>query len=374
MFVRGAVSRKARGDRSYRPVRPGFAVIDPDERRQAGQTLYGGNHTPADADQGGSDRDQSAADRDQLASDRDQAAADHDQEASDRDLAGGGDPAVHDSSREVRRQSARERRLGIQARLESAGTREAAAQARDLAAAERDRAAARLDREIDERDAIWAAERMLDTPSKSVRRMSAERERAAQDRRLAAEARSRAANDREEAAKDRAAAAADRLAANAHCDTLLRELAISETDGLTGARTRGPGLEDLEHEVDRARRSTGVLAVAYVDVVGLKAVNDSSGHMAGDCVLKAVVEAMRAHLRSYDTVVRIGGDEFLCMMAGASIETARQRLDAVQAALASGPGRCRIKVGIAGLRPGESAPELVARADAALPAVSAREM
>jgi diguanylate cyclase (GGDEF)-like protein len=294
---------------------------------EAGQTL--------------SDGDQSAADVDQGAADSDQVAADRDQAASDRDLADGGDPAVHDASRDIRDRSAHQRRHANRKRGETGAARDSVAHARDLAADARDRAAAALDRDLAERDT-------------------------ASDRSAAAEARNRAAKDREGAAADRKQAAGDRLRAQEERDALLHELAISEMDALTGARARAPGLADLDNEIDRARRTTGQLAVAYIDIVGLKAVNDKQGHSAGDQLLKNAVQVIRGHLRSYDAIVRIGGDEFLCVMSGAALQSARRRFDSIQAALAAGSGKCEIKVGIAALGPEDSAAELIERADAAL--------
>jgi diguanylate cyclase (GGDEF)-like protein len=157
------------------------------------------------------------------------------------------------------------------------------------------------------------------------------------------------------------------LRARAERDALRHQLEIAETDPLTGARARAPGLADLDHEIDRARRTTELLAVAYVDIVGLKAENDTYGHGAGDALLQRAVDAIRGHLRSYDVIVRIGGDEFLCVMSGATIEDARQRFAAVHAALAADSDPCEIRVGFAALAPGDSAAELIARADADLP-------
>ncbi|HEY8842401.1 MAG TPA: GGDEF domain-containing protein [Gaiellaceae bacterium] len=126
-------------------------------------------------------------------------------------------------------------------------------------------------------------------------------------------------------------------------------------------------MADLDLEIDRARRTTGLLVVAYIDVVGLKAVNDAHGHAAGDELLQTAVRAIRAHLRSYDLVVRLGGDEFLCVLSGTTIEEARERFDAVIAGLAADADRqCEIKVGFAVLEPMDSAAELIRRADAEL--------
>ena len=85
---------------------------------------------------------------------------------------------------------------------------------------------------------------------------------AAADRAAAIESRARAAADREQAARDREQAARDRLQAQIDRDALLEQLAIAETDQLTGTRMRAAGLADLDREIERARRTAMRLAVA----------------------------------------------------------------------------------------------------------------
>ncbi len=237
-----------------------------------------------------------------------------------------------------------------------------AAHARDLAALARDESARLRDREARARDAadlaIAAKDRVTAT---------ADREAAARDREAAARDRKAAARDRDDAARACNAAALDRLAAQRIRDKLLQQLAIAETDQLTGARTRAAGLADIDREIDRARRTSGLLVAAYVDVVGLKIVNDANGHAAGDALLARVVGTIRRHLRSYDVLVRLGGDEFLCAMPGATIHDARQRFAAVQAALAADPDPSEIKCGFAELGHQDGTAELIAHADAELP-------
>jgi diguanylate cyclase (GGDEF)-like protein len=89
------------------------------------------------------------------------------------------------------------------------------------------------------------------------------------------------------------------------------------------------------------------LVVAYIDVVGLKAVNDAHGHATGDALLQHAVHAIRGRLRSYDLIVRIGGDEFLRVMSGATIDDAHERFNLIQASLAGDSDGCKIKVGCA---------------------------
>ncbi len=145
---------------------------------------------------------------------------------------------------------------------------------------------------------------------------------------------------------------------------MLRQVAVSETDALTGARARAPGLRDLEVEINRARRTNGRLAVAYVDLIGLKTVNDTQGHSAGDALLETAVTITRSHLRSYDMVIRVGGDEFVCVMSGATVEDAGRRLAQIRTeADRSGFG---IKFGIAALGPEDTTSDLIERADSLL--------
>jgi diguanylate cyclase (GGDEF)-like protein len=241
-----------------------------------------------------------------------------------------------------RQEGTRLRRTGGQRPAQAATSRDAAALARDRAAEARDEAAANRDRALD-------AERDSRSPAAGGR---------------AAEARKRAAADREQAARDRRHAAEYRAAAREEREALLRQVALSEADGLTGARARAPGLDDLRIEINRARRSEEELAVAYVDLVGLKLVNDRQGHSAGDSMLKGTVKVIRSHLRSYDVVVRVGGDEFVCIMPGATIAAARRRLTGIQAD-AAGVG-IGIKFGVAALERGDDPSDLIERADAEL--------
>jgi diguanylate cyclase (GGDEF)-like protein len=339
--------------------------VEAEAEAEADQTRTDSNQTAADWDQTASDSDQAASDSDQAASDRDQA-------ASDRILVQGGDLRVHDLTRDMRGRGAQQRHESTKSRVEAAAARDAIAHARDLMASERDQAAERRDRQLAARDVAWA-EDGHPVPGEDMALHAAEiRRRSAANRASAAEGRARAAADREQAARDRDQAARDRLQAQADRDALLYQLAIAETDALTGTRTRGAGLADLDHELDRARRTTAQLVVAYVDVVGLKAVNDEHGHAAGDALLQRVVREIRNRLRSYDLIIRLGGDEFLCVMSDTTMEGARQRFNAIQAGLETRRDRAAIKIGLAAFAPEDSAAELIERADAELPTTRAR--
>ena len=144
--------------------------------------------------------------------------------------------------------------------------------------------------------------------------------------------------DRERAAADRERAAGDRADATSHRSRLEADLHSAHLDALTGALRREIGWLTLGHEVDRARRGDGRFVIAFVDVDGMKEVNDRHGHAAGDGVLQTVVWAMRANLRPYDPVIRYGGDEFVCGLGGVDLDEVARRFDDDRS---GGPGRRR---------------------------------
>jgi len=161
--------------------------------------------------------------------------------------------------------------------------------------------------------------------------------------------------------------ALDRLVAMAARVHHLEEEAA--LDDLTGTLRRGAGLRLLQAEIDRVRRAGGRLTLAFADVDGLKQVNDSQGHQAGDQLLRLVGHTLRRRLRSYDLVIRYGGDEFLCAMSGAGIEEVGGKLELVAAELRAAAGRSVLSVGLAELDaqdPRDDAVRLVGRADKAL--------
>ncbi|MFG0582103.1 Phytochrome-like protein cph2 [Pseudomonas sp. THAF187a] len=86
------------------------------------------------------------------------------------------------------------------------------------------------------------------------------------------------------------------------------------TDSLTGLLNRRGFHQALESSLARIERSGQRLAVLYLDLDGFKRINDSLGHDVGDQLLRRVGEQLKACLRPYDSLARIGGDEFTALL------------------------------------------------------------
>jgi diguanylate cyclase (GGDEF)-like protein len=274
-------------------------------------------------------------------------------------------PLGDDARAATHRRAAARRDQSAQARLHAADQRDVIAHTRDLAALTRDRVSDARNLKLAQRDAADEHDNGVRAVSGSevIVLAAGTRKRAARQRAQAAEQDARAAEDRRAAAADREQAALERVHARVDRELPADALALAANDALTGARARAAGLVELDLEVDRCRRTGGLLVVAYVDVVGLKALNDSADHGAGDELLKRVVTLIKAHLRSYDLIIRVGGDEFVCAMSDMALHDARQRLQDVGAALTAAPETGAIRSGLAQLAAHETAAQLIARAD-----------
>ena len=321
----------------------------------------------ADEEQAASDKDQAASDKDQAASDEDQVASDEDQAADDREQAASDrEQAAHVPGRNVAFETGfgRLHEDARVARQESTTGREDATQERAAAgSSERGRPAPR-------RACLLArSHRRGPRPRRRGPRPRHSRVRDGAEpryRRSSREHRAEAASDRARAVEDRASAAEDRRQAAEERERLEAQLERAQLDDLTGFYLRGLGKAMLQREIDRSRRADGRMVLAYVDVDGLKQVNDTQGHDAGDRLLVNVAEAIRSRLRSYDPVVRMGGDEFVFVISESDLDATRSVVKAIRGALTDRQEDASITVGLAALEADDSLESLCARADAVL--------
>ena len=289
-----------------------------------------------------------------------------------RDLAG--DQRDHDGDQ--RDHVADERDNAGEQRDEAAGQRDRFAVRRDVAADDRDKAAEARDRAAERFEASMrhggGAEALIRS-ALARREAASDRRCSSQDRRAGARERTKAGDDRGTSLADRGAGACERSESEHDRTTALADRGASAgerehaaIDDLTGAYLRGAGFMELKRDMDRASRDEEPLVLAFIDVDGLKAVNDSSGHAAGDRLLLEVADALRARTRSHDLLIRYGGDEFVCAIAGMTTAEATARFAGVNASLATAPGGGSVTVGLAEMRRSDSPRGLIARADAAL--------
>jgi diguanylate cyclase (GGDEF)-like protein len=138
---------------------------------------------------------------------------------------------------------------------------------------------------------------------------------------------------------------------------------LATTDELTGLRNRRGFFEQSRR---RWSDSTGVAAVAFIDLDGLKVVNDVEGHEAGDRLLRRLAEALQRNVRDTDVVARLGGDEFAVFSPDLP---PAELLDRLKLAV----GR-RASVGTAALTDIDLLPDALLEADAQMYAAKRRHL
>jgi diguanylate cyclase (GGDEF)-like protein len=153
--------------------------------------------------------------------------------------------------------------------------------------------------------------------------------------------------------------------------TRLEELEhLADTDTLTPLPNRRRFLRELERAVGQASRHGTPAAVLYIDLNGLKRVNDRHGHLAGDTALIHVARLLQGLIRTTDVVARIGGDEFGLILDHLDHNSAIETAERIARCIASQPvdlGGAQVSlqaaIGVATLLPGDSAEDVMQRAD-----------
>ena len=95
-------------------------------------------------------------------------------------------------------------------------------------------------------------------------------------------------------------------------------------DDMTDTYNRRMGLKILENHFILSRRHRNSLSVCFLDIDGLKSVNDSFGHAEGDKLIRDISEMLRSSIRESDIVSRMGGDEFLIIFPECGLDGARK--------------------------------------------------
>jgi len=150
---------------------------------------------------------------------------------------------------------------------------------------------------------------------------------------------------------------------------------LANRDSLTGLFNRHRFEDELNQLLARARRYGDTGSIMLLDLDGMKPVNDTLGHAAGDELLRRVADVFKSRLREADIVGRLGGDEFAMVLLEASASTAADvahelctAIAAIEITTLDGTRSSTASVGVAPLdaTPGLTCSELLARADEAM--------
>ena len=153
---------------------------------------------------------------------------------------------------------------------------------------------------------------------------------------------------------------------------------LAHRDPLVPLANRRGMLRELETMIARHERHDSPAAVLFVDLNGLKMLNDSFGHMGGDAALVTVAEKLIEGTRATDCVARLGGDEFCVLLEHAdeksAIETA-ERLVAIiadeECLFEGSPMSLSVAIGVTLIEKGDTPATVLARADKAMYRVKA---
>lgn len=148
---------------------------------------------------------------------------------------------------------------------------------------------------------------------------------------------------------------------------------VMDRDSLTGLLNHTNLLQAIETEAARADRLDAPMCLAMIDLDRFKSVNDTYGHLTGDHVLMSLARLLRDRLRRTDVVGRYGGEEFAVVLAGTSLDQARELMDGLRQSFGALVHRSpetsfqlTFSCGIAAYHSGETVTSLVERADEAL--------
>lgn len=151
---------------------------------------------------------------------------------------------------------------------------------------------------------------------------------------------------------------------------------LASSDALTGLANYRRFLDVLNSEMERSGRTRRSFSVLFLDLDGLKKINDTFGHAVGSRAICRVGEVLRSHCRTVDTAARYGGDEFALILPETGAEAAARVVERINAQLASDSESPRISasIGVAVYpKHGNTLEKLLATADKVLYAVKKRQ-
>lgn len=147
----------------------------------------------------------------------------------------------------------------------------------------------------------------------------------------------------------------------------------SQIDPLTGGYNRRFIFSRLDEMLKNAQTTCTPLIVAVIDLDHFKDINDTYGHLVGDCLLQHFVAETQRNLRQTDLLGRIGGEEFLLLLPETSLPDAMQMVERLRHAIGNTVAlpewpevRCNFSAGLTGAGPADTVSSLFQRADQAV--------
>ncbi|MDB5715781.1 MAG: hypothetical protein JWO15_3178 [Sphingomonadales bacterium] len=145
---------------------------------------------------------------------------------------------------------------------------------------------------------------------------------------------------------------------------------LADMDTLTPLPNRRCFVREVARAVTQVSRYAEVATIVFIDVDGLKKINDQHGHLTGDAALIHVGTLLRQEVRAGDIVARIGGDEFGLLLHHLDEKSATGKALALMAAFQSNPLELRdgsltigLSMGVAAVRADDNIATVLARAD-----------
>jgi diguanylate cyclase (GGDEF)-like protein/PAS domain S-box-containing protein len=143
---------------------------------------------------------------------------------------------------------------------------------------------------------------------------------------------------------------------------------LSVTDFLTNTYNRRYFIGQLENEIERSKRFSGVFSLIMFDLDHFKRVNDTYGHNAGDVLLRSVTDTVKDSIRKIDCLARWGGEEFILLIPGTPAQKAvilAERLR-IKISEIDNPEICKITAsfGVTEFCTGDTVDALIQKADA----------
>ena len=151
---------------------------------------------------------------------------------------------------------------------------------------------------------------------------------------------------------------------------------IANTDSLTSVYNRRRFYKLLNREMKRVKRYGGTFSIILCDLDHFKEINDRFGHHVGDAALRGFCDTVKSHMRSSDSLARLGGEEFVVLTPNTAVAEAKVKAERLRKLarnyIIEGKKNLSVSVGVTEYQEGDDSDSLLMRADRAMYGAKAR--